>query len=176
MTSIAERYSTVTATSDLTTRLDHRCDADVLLAAGFAAARDPHKTLALDVYRLGVKGDIQSLASVVDKVDNLLNGYLSRKGNRPMPKAARRALAMTVLHWWAHPTCQFCEGRGYEQIDNTPNLSARECSCCHGTGKAPVARVVPPPMKRHAEWLAGELAGMAAFIHKEMAKLLGNQL
>lgn len=174
--SIAERYSKVTATSNLCVKLDARCDADILLAAGFAAARDKRGAIALDVYRLGARGDLQGLPNVLEEVENLLNGHLHRKGNRPMPKAARRALVMSVLEWWAHPACSYCEGRGFELIDGTPNLSAKECSGCHGTGLTPIARVVPGPMKRYAEWIACELERMASSIHAEMSKLLSNKL
>lgn len=171
---VAERYAHATQTTDLTVHLNERCDADVLLAAGYAASKDRRRGIALQVYRMAVRQDLGGLSVVAEEVGHWLQGRLSRKGNRPVPKLARDALVLTVLRWWLKPACTFCNGTGYDQIEDTPNLSAHECDNCHGTGKSPVARLVPGPLKAHAEWLGKELDDLVLVVHGDMAKLLAS--
>lgn len=173
---VAERYAKATQTSDLTTRLDQRCDADVLLAAGYAASGDRRKNIALHVYRMTIRQDLGGLAPVVEEVDNWLKGRLSRKGHRPMSRVPRQALILTVLRWWMKQACEYCNGTGYEVIEDTGRLSGHECSNCHGTGKTPIARIVPPPMRSHAEWLAKELDSLVLVVQGDMAKLLAENM
>lgn len=172
---IQERYTRITGTSDLTVHGGKRCDADILLAAGFAAARDARGALALDAYRLSAQADMQSLARLLPAMDDMLNRYLSRGGRRPMAKAARRALVLAILQWWAHPVCSYCEGRGFDLLEGAPQLGTSTCHACAGTGVTPLGRIVPAQLEGLAAWLAAELERMTSFIQTEMGRRLSNR-
>lgn len=173
---IGERYASATHSSDLTPRMDGMTDADVLLAAGIAAGGDERLLIALKLWRMRVNGDMDGLYSVVGRADGWMSGYLSRKGNRPIPKAARMALVADTMKWWLHPTCSYCNGHGFIEVPDTNRLSTVACTACHGTGQRPLARAVPHAHAKPAQWLAGELDKLAAVIHKRMSIVLGKRM
>lgn len=178
----AERYCTATGSSNLTPRTAGITDADVLLAAGIAASKDPRRQLALKVYRMGAVGNLDGLWDVVTEADKWLVGYLSRGGRRPMVKQARHQMIADTLNWWIQPTCGYCNGTGFIQarIDGTDEVAGRlttqACGGCHGSGKRPLAREVPAQLHGPAAWLVGELDKLVALIHEDMARLLGQRL
>lgn len=173
---VAERYARATQSSDLSVRPNERCDADVLLAAGYAASNDRRRSIALDLYRMGVRNDLSGISSVAAEMSGWLTHRLARKGGRPMPKVAREALVMSVLRWWIKPACPFCNGTGYDVIEESNRLSDNACSNCHGSGKTPVGREVPGPLRKHAEWLGQQLDELIMVVHGDMAKLLAERM
>jgi cytochrome c553 len=180
--SIAERYATATSSGDLTPRTAGVTDADVLLAAGIAASKDPRRLLALKLYRMGARADMEGLWEVVAQCDAWMAGYLSRGGRRQISKSARGQLITDTLQWWLQPTCGYCSGRGFvtATVQGTDEeggrLTTMQCGSCHGSTKRPLAREVPPQLHQHAAWLTGELDRLVALVHDEMAKLLGQRL
>jgi hypothetical protein len=172
---IGEQYAKATESKDLSPSTERRTDADVLLAAGIAASRDPRRMLALKVYRLAVGGETDGLVDIVETADDWLQGRLARGGNRPMRAEARRALVMDTLHWWIRPTCNYCEGRGFVTVPDTARLSTVACESCHGSGRRPLAREVPHAHVKHATWMADELDRLVALICSDMAKLLSTR-
>lgn len=173
---VAERYARATQSSDLSPTVERRTDADVLMAAGIAASGDPRKILALAIYRLGVTGDRSSLWQIVEECDGWLAGHLSRKGRRPMPKAARRQLIVSVLGWYQNQTCDFCGGTGIAVEEDAGRSVGSICEACHGSCKKPLQREVPPAYELSARWLADQIDQHALLIHKEMAKLLSQRM
>lgn len=176
----AERYARATSTSDLTPNLTGRCDADKLIAAGWVA-RDPRRSAALALYRMAVSGDMNGLQTIADTMDGWLNGKLQRKGAKPVPRIQRREMVVHVLHWWVRPTCGYCEGRGFELLGNDDAPGARalspvSCQACHGSGKRPVEREVPPHLKESARMLADQLDTLVLMVTGEMAKVLSEQM
>lgn len=176
----AERYARAATTTDLTPNLSGRCDADKLIAAGWVA-RDPRRAAALALYRMAVTGDTNGLQPIADTMDGWLNGKLQRKGAKPMPKVQRREMVVHVLRWWLQPTCGYCEGRGFELLgdDDAPGaraLSDRACKACHGTGKRPVEREVPPHLKEAARLLADQLDSLVLLVTGEMARVLNERM
>lgn len=173
---IGERYARAAQSTDLTPALDHRTDADVLLSAGIVAAKDPKLALALAIYRLRLAGSTDGLHSIVESAQEWLLSYLSRGGNRPMPRPAREALLMSTLAWWANPTCPFCEGRCFVAVEDAGRLSAVECSACYGTGHRPLARSVPHPYIKHAYWIVDRLDANILTIQTAMGRLLSQRM
>ncbi len=176
----AERYAISTGSADLSPALDRRCDVDKLIAAGWAA-RDPRRGAALALYRMAVTDNTQGLQTVVDTMDGWLNGWLARKGRRPVPKFQRRELVATVLRWWIRPTCGYCEGRGFELIPKDEEggagtLSTVTCPSCYGSGRRPIEREVPHGHKVAAQSLADELDKLVLVVTAEMARALRDQM
>lgn len=176
---IAERYASATSSGDLTPRLKGVSDADVLLAAGMATCKDPSRRgLALACYRMSVRGDMRGLAEVVEAADGWLLSYLSRGGRRPLKREVRRQLIVDTLTWWVTPTCGYCGGTGFVEAlvqgtdEGAGRLTQQACSCCHGSGKRPLAREVPPALQQHAAWMAAELDRLVAQIQAVMQRLL----
>lgn len=174
---IAEQYARAATSGDLRQVVDHRTDADVLLAAGIAASGKPRLTLALTIYRMGVTGNTEGIGPVIDACDHWLSAYMHRKsGGRVMPVRARRALVVDVLRWYMHPTCDYCGGPGVIAADGTGGRLTESCPACHGSGKKPLQRAVPHTHIKPAEWLATQIEQHAATIHAEMARLLSNRI
>lgn len=180
MITAAEKYARSTNTSNLSLVVQGRCDADALIAAGWVA-KDPRRVAALALYRMAVTGDTNGLQPIADTMDGWLNGKLQRKGAKPMPKVQRREMVVHVLRWWLQPTCGYCEGRGFELVgdDDAPGaraLSDRACKACHGTGKRPVEREVPPHLKEPARLLADQLDSLVLLVTGEMARVLNERM
>ena len=177
----AERYAVATNSSDLTPVAGH-CDADKLIAAGWAAS-DPRRAAGLSLYRMSVAGNTQGLETVVDTMDGWLQGRMHRKGIRPMPKHQRREAVASVLRWWIRPTCGYCEGRCFELIHRDEAtatgagvLSGTPCQACHGTGRRPVEREVPNHLGKTARELADELDRLVILVTGEMARRLNTSM
>jgi hypothetical protein len=172
----AERYARAASSTDLTAHADARCDADKLIAAGWAA-QDPDHALALGLYRMAVTGDTQGLHPLVERAAGWINAWSSHKGRRMLARAQRIELAAQVLHWWLRPTCGYCEGRGFELVDSEHEdgaraLSDQPCEACHGSGKRPLVREVPSHLQGHAKHLADKLDNLVLKVTGEMARRL----
>jgi hypothetical protein len=200
--SVGERYAHAAMTSNLRMR-DGPCDADLLLAAGYATATqcgvcegkgrtadgyrcqacfgaggfpNARKTLGLRIYRMQVTGDMSDLARIEVEAMAMLRGWLSRGGNRPMPAMQRLELVRTVLRWWQHQSCGYCGGLGFEAIEYTPGLSTVECVACHGTGRSPLHRLLPGPLVKAGAMLAKELDVLCAVVIGDMADVLCREI
>ncbi|MCH8180237.1 MAG: hypothetical protein IIA02_10705 [Proteobacteria bacterium] len=178
----AERYALATGSSNLTPNLGARCDADKLIAAAWVS-KDPRRAAAMALYRMAVVGSTNGLQTIADTMDGWLNGKLQRKA-RPIPKVQRREMVVHVLRWWLRPTCGYCEGRAFELVgeerdddrEGARTLSGRACKACHGTGKRPVEREVPPHLKDAARQLADELDRLVLLVTGEMARVLRDRM
>jgi hypothetical protein len=171
-----ERYAMATRSGNLTPRLRGVTDADVLLAAGIAASGDPHLRLALQLYRIAVSGDRSDLPEVTQSMVFWLKGQLSRGGQRPIRTSVLRAVCVETIVWWLNQTCNYCEGRGFESIEEASRLSAVPCNVCHGTGKKALRRAVAPTHYDEAALIAAELDRAVTTIHARMCRLLAVKL
>ena len=181
-TTPAERYASATVSGNLTPKLAGTTDADVLLAAGIAASKDKRRMLALKLYRMAVQGSMVGLWEVAAEADGWVVQHLLKQRQRPMSKTARQQLIVSTLRWWLAPVCGYCNGTAFIEalIDGTDEGAGRlttvACGGCHGTGRRPLQREVPPPLYPTANWITGELDRLVALIHSDMAKLLGQRL
>ncbi len=173
MTSIAERYLTATSSSQLGHDPNHVCDADRLLAAAYATAGDPFKSLALDVYRLRATEGMAGARSIAERMaGKVVNKSRPKRGGKPdVSRIEAFDLCMDVLKWWQMQACPACEGRGHPHIPGTPILdTARLCSHCDGTGIRPLKKHVKPKHLDLALWLVDTLNSLTAVVFSDMAK------
>lgn len=171
---VAEQYMRATHTSNLRHLLDRPCDADKLLAAGYATKRDQRRILALKAWRMRVTGDTTEFALLVDALDARLHRQLARKGKRI--GKTRQAVEQS-LWWWLNPICHECHGRGHPVIEGTPVLDElRECASCGGTGQSDWRRLVHPDRHEAAEIVISLLDAYSAIVFADMASLLYKDL
>lgn len=169
---LKERYARAVGSSHLSPRGEGRTDLDVLIAAGLAARARPERIAALKVQRMAETGDLSDSYSVVEHYDAALNGYLGRKGRKPMPKGARRELVVSVLRWYMDQQCPYCGGTGRIAQEGTAGRLTHVCDGCHGSGVKPLARAVPHAYGKHALWLADEINKNGREAIKQMRALL----
>lgn len=193
--STSERYLRASNTSDITVDPTKRTDADMLLAAGWAAQGNVRGTQALALWRLGKHWELEcntrngqffgpeglpEFENLAVISANWIMGKCIKPGRDQLPRIQRvqaRETADRVLVWWLDQTCGACEGRAHPLIPGSNRLDySRECAECHGTGKSLVDHVVRQQMKPHARWLASEYDGMAGAIFSAMARLLAPSL
>lgn len=176
---LPESYAMATGTSDLTVS-PHRCDADKLLAAGYAAAGNAEGALALSLWRMRETRDTRGFAKLAEISANWIIGRSHRPGPRRLPRITRihaQDLARIVLQWWLADTCLTCQGRKHPTVPGANRLNYdHDCVGCHGTGKHPVEKVVHNDHREHARWLAAEYDAMAGQIFRDMAKRLAPAL
>lgn len=173
---ISERYIDAASATDLS---PSGTDADVLLAAGFAAAGNKSGALALDLWRMRETRDLRGFAQMVQISANWLIGRPTGRTRlaRRMPRHEATDLASAVLTWWLHNTCPSCEGRQHPLIPGTNRIdSSRECTECRGTGVAPLDPLVSQDQRENARWLVNEYEAKAGYVFKLMAQKLAPML
>lgn len=177
---VSERYLRASHTIDITVDPTKRTDADLLIAAGWAAQGNVRGTQALALWRMRETKDMAGFEGLAVHSANWIIGKCTRPGRDQLPRINRvqaRETADRVLVWWLDQTCGACEGRAHPLIPGSNRLDySRECAECHGTGKSLVDHVVRQNLKPHARWLASEFDGMAGAIFKAMARLLAPTL
>lgn len=184
---IGESYIRATRSTNLRcgTRADAPlCDADRLLAAAYATARNKRKLLALRVARLRATGDMsgaQELAKelVLHMRHIMLNGGSGRHspqlrasgGGVKIPShKSLYSTALVMLGWWRKPTCPVCNGRGHPLRTGSTQVldTARECKSCNGTGERPIERLVRHEHIEVARSIESELKSLLSVIEHDM--------
>lgn len=171
MPGIREAYLKAAQSTRLRVEPDFLTDADRLIAAGLATV-PPRLALALDVYRLRATSDMRGARGIAER----MAGEIRRKGpsNQSGPLIKRveaMDLAMDVLKWWHLQACPACNGLGHPVIPGTPSLDeTRDCEHCGGTGQRPMRKYLKRKHMEAAEWMVGELEGLASTVFHEMLK------
>ena len=174
---IGERYIGATNSSDLSLNPEARTDADVLLAAGYAAAGNKAGALALRIYRMKASGDRAAFNELASIASRWLHGRSFRGGRKRLSSLQARDLAARAMFWWLDPVCKPCNGLGHPLIPNSPVINhGHNCPVCHGKGQYPIHRIVPPGTADEARWLVDELDRQCAFVFADMARLLAPTL
>ncbi len=175
--SIGERYERAANSRDLSVRPECRTDADVLLAAAYAASGNAAASLALRFYRMRATGDKTPFRELADIAGAWLLGRSMRRGRRKLRGIEARDLATRTLFYWLNPACPVCNGLGHPLMKNAPVLNyGHDCPTCHGTGQYPVHRVVPPGTSDEARWLIDEMDRMCGIVFNDMGRLLAPSL
>ena len=170
---IEERYIGATNARDLSLDFNKRTDADILLAAAYAAAGNVHASLALRFYRLRATGDMSPFQELTDIAGAWLLGRSMRRGRRKLRGIEAKDLATRTLFYWLNPSCTACNGLGHPLMPNSPVINfGHDCPVCHGTGKYPIHRIVPPGTSDEARWLTDEMDRMCVIVFNDMARLL----
>lgn len=134
---IAERLHSAFAATDLSVSLEHRTDADFLMALGMAERRTAAACGA--VVRLSTVASQTEYRQARESVIRLVRALNAKRNWRLAGSAIRQVGELAMAHH-AFPRCQLCGGRGREKPDGAPYLSGKICEPCHGTGKRPIQR------------------------------------
>lgn len=189
---LGERYA-VAATGG-------RTDADVLLAAGYAAMHNANGLLGLALWRMKesksrsleiarrqheeIPGEIpepivihpSAFTEVTNTAANWLVGKGQLTGRDQLPKLRRYEavdVARITLQWWLDDNCPTCEGRQHPTIPGTGRLDyGHNCPTCEGTGKLAVNRVIASERRVHAQRLAAWLDTLVGQVFADMAARL----
>lgn len=138
--------------------------ADVITAAGWVAQR--HE-IALMLWGVMYEGK----TSQKHRLAELLGDHLNRAMDRDRRlKGDAWKIAREVLAWHCEGICTYCDGRGHERIQNTPSLSSKLCSHCHGTGKRPY------PRDPAYIWLVDELSRLTSIAASEVMRRLAKEM
>lgn len=186
---MSEAYLSATMSSNLRLSQERVTDADRLLAAAYASAKDPRRDLALRVWRMRATGGMQGAHALAEDLGALMrthsiqieqrgqrrSGPLRQRGHLAMTFGQAKGVAMTVLKWWQHPICRVCDGHGHPRMLNAPVLDTTvECPACHGTGKALLT--VRQEYSDVARWVISEMDGLSAMVWDDMARRLKQQM
>lgn len=174
---VAEKYSRAIQSSDLRVDGDSVCDADVLIASGWAA--QGNNTLSLDLYRMKVTGDMTAFLRIADDVGNSLCRHFAM--GPPQLRGLSRVVAIDIarrtLRHWLDDACRPCEGRRHPLIPNSTRLDvSRDCQVCHGTGKRIVENCVESQHREHARWIASVLDKRVGDVFAALAAVLRRQM
>lgn len=138
MAKISEHYSIARNTSNLKSEPRTRMSAsDVIGAAGMAAQEHAD---ALLLWSVVYGGKTSQKMRLVDGLAHKLAGHMMRNRLKGTP----RHIAMEVIAYYLHATCDDCDGVGYQIIPCTIVRSDDPCPYCQGTGK--------PPMPQDEAW------------------------
>ena len=179
---VEEHYLRVRQTSHLRLVLDAPCDADKLLAAGYAAQGSERKSLALATYGVLASEGMQGAQAVAES----MSGWLVRRSIRAATRDRRERaitrvqavdLTLKLLKLRHKPTCPSCQGRGHPQIKNTPVLDeSRDCADCRGTGQIPISKVFQHEHIERMRWLDGEINSLCSMVFTDMARRLSSRM
>jgi hypothetical protein len=171
---IAEQYLRAINTKNLQLK-PTPCQADKLLAAGYAVMGDPQRNLALSLWRMREMSDSSGFESMVDVLYAWAHNRLTRR-NKRVGKMTRQTIRRT-LWLWLHPTCHVCNGLGHPIIEGTPVIDdTRDCPECHGTGKGDIRKLVAESQKPLALDTMDELDRLSAIVFSDMARILNKDL
>lgn len=181
---VGERYLSAATTSDLSLDPNMTCDADRLLAAAYATAGDPRRSLALDVWRIKATGSLSGVCELTEKLAKMVRTRDAHESDKPFLRKRRmdrdsislnqaRVVSVQMLKWWHKPSCPVCNGHGHPKMINAPVLDyTRKCHHCHGTGETPLERMVRPEYIEHARWLVSQFNALSSIIFDDMSRML----
>lgn len=147
---LIDRYaSAVHATSLTSDPSTYMSNTDVLGAMGLAGI---HYPLGVALARLlsggGDSDAIDTLTSMIFRRARTYGIKLTYIGSRDV--------AIAVLAWHRHGTCQPCVGRGFLLMPGTP-VNGEQCPHCKGTGKIDFDSHFPQAVLRVAQWASDQI-------------------
>lgn len=116
---------------------EHRCDVDVLGAAGLAAIKHPGH---MSLFRVKILNDAAELAAAKSLFIRWARVSMTnrmRAGSTLNPEKASR-VGVQALSAWLNDVCGKCKGVKFVVKDGTPYLSDKQCPHCQGTGREPI--------------------------------------
>lgn len=146
---------------------------EVVAAAALASIGDEKDRvkLALLLWDVTYKGKSERQKELAEKLGVRLNKQIQKQSaSAQRMKGDAWKIAKEMLAWHLHGICTNCDGRGYEQIKDTPSLSNNLCNVCHGTGKR------PHPREAAHVWMAAYIATLTQIAGAETMKRLRAQM
>jgi DnaJ-class molecular chaperone len=119
--------------------------------------------LALLLWDVTYKGKSERQKELAERLGRVLKERMQRS---KWLKGDPWKIAKEMVAWHLHGICTNCDGRGHEQIKDTPSLSNNLCNVCHGTGKR------PHPREASHVWMAGYLSTLTTTAGAETMKRL----
>lgn len=179
--SIMERYASATRSTDLTlAKLENGGfrDADLLMAAGYAARQDERSRQALMLNRMLVTGDYARLPVMAEYAYRWVKHEAFRPGGTLDKRINRREcieVCTVTLKWWLRKVCPHCDGRGVELIyPGAQVTSARPCKPCEGQGRTPLDNLAGKHWQA-ARWLASEFDILIDKVERDMRAALSRR-
>jgi hypothetical protein len=105
-------------------------DVDYLTALGMTGVKSNR---ASAIFRLVNTLDLASYQTALMETVKLVRRLNAVRSWNMQPRA-QNALAKSALDYFICPVCPICQGRKYELIKGTPNLSPIGCKHCQGSG------------------------------------------
>jgi hypothetical protein len=153
-------------------------DADILLAAGYAARQDDKGRQALMLNRMLVTGDYGHLYAMVEYAYRWCKSEAFKPGSDLRKNVNRRDLLQVcnvTLRWWLRRVCPHCQGRKFELVfPGSQVTSTRECKPCEGQGRTPLDNLAGDHW-REARWLANEFDRLMDKVEQDMRYALSRK-
>lgn len=162
---ITERYaSAVHATSLKSDPETYMSDTDVLGAMGLAAKHEPLGAALTRLLSGGGSSDaIDVLSDMVFK--------RARYERVKLGAVGARDVAIAVIAWHRHSTCQHCGGRGYVLIPGAP-VNGETCPHCSGLGRVGLESNFAPALRELARWASSQIDySIASAAHEAMRRI-----
>lgn len=168
-----ERYAVATSNGQLRVRDDRPTDADTIIAAGAAGAREP---LGIAWWRAKYSNDRHAYRHTQSLLMLRVSHVARRRRWGESPKVLK-LLAGKVMAWATWGVCPACMGRGHPALDGLPNvLSDDLCHVCHGDGHTSIESAVPPELVGRAKDIAQLLAEADQAVDAVMWARLGQRV
>lgn len=183
---VAERYASAIESSNLRTKLDRRCDTDMLMAASWANSplganlsrlRTEFDSAKAEVRGQGATSQIDMVLALskmpsLTSVKNELGRFAVRQATlrRFMePDSVVLALVGQALQMFLDPTCHRCNGVGY-----TGGYGLPEVVCKHCDGGKRTFRLAgrTESQREFLKFLMAQMEASAGFAEDQMRKLL----
>jgi hypothetical protein len=146
-----------------------RNGSEVLTAASLSAIGEEREQVAVALLLWEVT--YQGRSEQQKHLAELLGARLNRQmGKSKRLKGDAWKIAQEILAWHLHGICTKCDGRGYEQIKDTPSLSNNICNECHGTGKRPY------PREASHIWMVAYIGSLTAIASGEIMRRLARDM
>lgn len=186
MKTVAERYASAIESSNLRTRLDRRCDTDILMAASWASSslganlarlRSEFDSAKAEVTGQGATSQIDMVLALskmpsLGAVKNELGRFAVRQATLRKfmePDSVVLALVGQALQMFLDPTCHKCNGVGHAGGYGLPEVV---CKHCDGGRRTFRLAGRTDQQREFMKFLLAQMEASTGFAEDQMRKLL----
>lgn len=166
MSSVIQRYTRATATSNLRDDAHHH-QTEVLAAAALSGG------VGTMLFRAKYAGDASTIPALRERWREIV---ISKAALRNWPGDISPAkVARLSLDFWLLDVCESCTGRAYEPLAGIPSvLGDTPCRACSGSGRRPL--VAPHRLLRFVEDMLEALDAAAQHAAGQMMRRLASEM